>query len=162
MSTAIINGERRARCEQPNFTINIYQVGLKIAVVLCSALCRRYTLLHFGKPGEIKLTFQRKLRHLFQDVRISQAGGRLVVTVVESLVINKVVFEGNYKVKDEQVASEMQSKRRGTFSRAVVQSDAQRIVASLPLMVLASLGATSATAVRVGGGVIRAPVRRAV
>ena len=66
--------------------------------------------------------------NLFQDVRISQAGGRLVVTVVESAVINKVVFEGNHKVKDEQLASEVQSKPRGTFSRAVVQSDVQRIV----------------------------------
>ena len=66
--------------------------------------------------------------NLFQDVRISQAGGRLVVTVIESPVINKVVFEGNHKVKDEQLASEVQSKQRGTFSRAVVQSDVQRIV----------------------------------
>jgi outer membrane protein insertion porin family len=66
--------------------------------------------------------------NLFQDMRISQAGGRLVVTVVESPVINKVVFEGNHKVKDEQLGSEVQSKPRGTFSRAVVQSDVQRIV----------------------------------
>ena len=32
---------------------------------------------------------------LFQDVRINQAGGRLVVTVVENPVIGRVVFEGN-------------------------------------------------------------------
>jgi outer membrane protein insertion porin family len=66
--------------------------------------------------------------NLFQDVKISQAGGRLVVTVIENPVINKVAFEGNHKVKDEQLASEIQSKPRGTFSRAVVQSDVQRIV----------------------------------
>ncbi|MDQ2954327.1 MAG: hypothetical protein M3R18_05235, partial [Pseudomonadota bacterium] len=36
---------------------------------------------------------------LFQDVRINQAGGRLVVTVVENPVINRVAFEGNKKVK---------------------------------------------------------------
>ena len=66
--------------------------------------------------------------NLFQDVKISQAGGRLVVTVIENPVINKVAFEGNHKVKDEQFASEIQSKPRGTFSRAVVQSDVQRIV----------------------------------
>ncbi len=39
---------------------------------------------------------------LFQDVRINQAGGRLVVTVVENPVIGRVAFEGNKKVKDEQ------------------------------------------------------------
>lgn len=66
--------------------------------------------------------------NLFQDVRISQAGGRLIVTVLENPVINKVAFEGNHKAKDEQLADEIQSKPRGTFSRAVVQSDVQRIV----------------------------------
>ena len=64
---------------------------------------------------------------LFQDVKINQAGGRIVVTVVENQVIGRVVFEGNKKVKDEQLSAEVQSKARGTFSRAVVQSDAQRI-----------------------------------
>jgi outer membrane protein insertion porin family len=65
---------------------------------------------------------------LFQDVKISQPGGRLVVTVVENPVINRVAFEGNKKIKDEQLAAEVQSKARGTFSRAIVQSDVSRIV----------------------------------
>ncbi len=65
---------------------------------------------------------------LFQDVRINQAGGRLVVTVIENPVINRVAFEGNKKAKDEQMAAEIQSKARGTFSRAIVQSDVSRIV----------------------------------
>src|ERR1700694_3214889 len=64
---------------------------------------------------------------LFQDVRISQTGGHLLVTVVENPVIGKVAFEGNKKVKDEQLSAEIQSKPRGTVSRPRVQSDAQRI-----------------------------------
>jgi outer membrane protein insertion porin family len=64
---------------------------------------------------------------LFQDVRISQAGGRLVVTVIENPVIGRVAFEGNKKIKDEQLSAEVQSKPRGTLSRPMVQSDAQRI-----------------------------------
>src|SRR6266850_1160904 len=64
---------------------------------------------------------------LFQDVRISTSGGRLVVTVVENPVIGRVAFEGNKKVKDEQLSAEIQSKPRGTLSRPMVQSDAQRI-----------------------------------
>ena len=64
---------------------------------------------------------------LFQDVRINQVGGRLVVTVVENSVIGRIAFEGNKKVKDEQLSAEIQSKPRGTFSRPMVQSDAQRI-----------------------------------
>lgn len=64
---------------------------------------------------------------LFQDVRINRSGGRIVVSVVENAVIGRVAFEGNKKVKDEQLSAEVQSKPRGTFSRAVVQSDTLRI-----------------------------------
>jgi len=64
---------------------------------------------------------------LFQDVRINQAGGRIMVTVIENPVIGRIAFEGNKKIKDEQLTSEIQSKPRGTLSRPMVQSDAQRI-----------------------------------
>ena len=55
-------------------------------------------------------------------------GGRLVITVVENQVISRVQFEGNKRVKDEQLTQEVQSKPRGALSRATVQSDVQRIV----------------------------------
>jgi outer membrane protein insertion porin family len=64
---------------------------------------------------------------LFQDVKISQEKGHVLVTVVENPVIGRVAFEGNKKIKDEQLTSEIQSKPRGTLSRPMVQSDAQRI-----------------------------------
>jgi len=64
---------------------------------------------------------------LFQDVKINQAGGHVVVAVVENPVIGRIAFEGNKKVKDEQLSGEIQSKPRGTLSRPMVQSDAQRI-----------------------------------
>src|SRR5579871_5835983 len=64
---------------------------------------------------------------LFQDVKINRDRGRIVVVVVENPVINRVAFEGNKKIKDEQLSAEIQSKARGTFSRPMVQSDAQRI-----------------------------------
>ena len=65
---------------------------------------------------------------LFQDVRPSIQGGRLIITVVENPVINRIAFEGNKKVKDEQLRSEIQSKERGTLSRPVVQADVARLV----------------------------------
>ena len=65
---------------------------------------------------------------LFTDVRISRPGGRIVVTVSEAQVINRIAFEGNKKAKDEQISSEIQSKPRGTLSRATVQADTQRII----------------------------------
>jgi outer membrane protein insertion porin family len=65
---------------------------------------------------------------LFSDVRISHSGGRIVVTVAENPVINRVAFEGNKKAKDEQLQAETQSKARGTLSRPTVQADVQRII----------------------------------
>jgi outer membrane protein insertion porin family len=65
---------------------------------------------------------------LFSDVRTSRAGGRLVVTVVENPVLNRVAFEGNKKAKDDQLKAEVQSKPRGTLSRPTVQADVQRII----------------------------------
>lgn len=64
---------------------------------------------------------------LFMDVKINNVGGRIVVTVIENQVINRVAFEGNKKVKDDQLGLEVQSKPRGTFSRATVQADTLRI-----------------------------------
>lgn len=60
-------------------------------------------------------------------MKISQSGGHLLVTVVENPVIGRVAFEGNKKIKDDQLSQEVQSKPRGTLSRPMVQSDAQRI-----------------------------------
>ncbi|MEP9377996.1 outer membrane protein assembly factor BamA [Aquabacter sp. CN5-332] len=65
---------------------------------------------------------------LFSDVNISQQGGRIVVRVSENEVINRVAFEGNKKIKDEVLAGEVQSKPRGTLSKATVQADTQRIL----------------------------------
>src|SRR5580698_2580355 len=45
---------------------------------------------------------------LFQDVHISQSGGKLIVTLVEAPVINRLAFEGNHRMKDEQLQQEIQ------------------------------------------------------
>jgi outer membrane protein insertion porin family len=65
---------------------------------------------------------------LFADVRPTWSGNRLIVTVVENQVISRVQFEGNKRVKDEQLSQEIQSKPRGSLSRPQVQADVQRIV----------------------------------
>src|SRR6266702_4115494 len=64
---------------------------------------------------------------LFQDVKVNRGPGGIVVSVVENAVIGRVAFEGNKKIKDEQLSAEIQSKPRGTFSRSMVQSDTLRI-----------------------------------
>src|SRR5215468_164181 len=65
---------------------------------------------------------------LFQEIRPSIQGGRLILVVIENPVINRIAFEGNKKVKDDQLKAEIQSKERGTLSRPVVQADVARLV----------------------------------
>ena len=65
---------------------------------------------------------------LFQDVHISQSGGKVIVTVVEGQIINRVAYEGNHRMKDEQLTEEIQSKERSTLSKSTVQADVQRII----------------------------------
>ena len=65
---------------------------------------------------------------LFSDVSIVQRGGTLVVSVDENPIINKIAFEGNKKFKDDQLKSVVQSRERGVFTRARVQTDVQRIL----------------------------------
>ena len=64
---------------------------------------------------------------LFSDVRVSRAGGGIVVSVTENEVLNRVAFEGNKKIKDAVLAAEVQSKPRGPYNPAIIQADAQRI-----------------------------------
>ncbi len=64
---------------------------------------------------------------LFSDVHVSHEGGIVVIHVVENNLIGRVVFEGNSKVKSEQLTTEIQSKTRGPFSKTVVEADVERI-----------------------------------
>ncbi len=65
---------------------------------------------------------------LFSDVRIGRRAAILVVTVVENRLINRVSFEGNKKLKDDQLLTIVESKPRTVLTRAKVQSDLQRIL----------------------------------
>ena len=64
---------------------------------------------------------------LFSDVRISQQGGALVVTVSENQIINQVVFNGNRRIRDQQLESIVQTKSLGPYSEAAIQADIQAI-----------------------------------
>ena len=64
---------------------------------------------------------------LFQDVEIARAGERVMVTVVENQSIDRLAFEGNKKIKDEDLKKVVQSKAGGPLSRALVHDDVMRI-----------------------------------
>jgi outer membrane protein insertion porin family len=65
---------------------------------------------------------------LFRDVRISRDGSRLLVQVTENPVINRVAFEGNRRVSDDNIRPEVQLRPRGVFTPQLAQSDRQRIL----------------------------------
>lgn len=65
---------------------------------------------------------------LFQNIQISRQGSRLIVSVTEASVIDRIAFEGNFHVKDAQLQQQIQSKPRGPLSRALVQADTERII----------------------------------
>ncbi len=65
---------------------------------------------------------------MFSKVSAKIVGGQVVVSVVESgRVINRVAFEGNNKIKSDQLTVEVQSKARAAFSEAVAEADLDRI-----------------------------------
>ena len=65
---------------------------------------------------------------LFKDVKISRAGDRVLVTVVENPTIGIISFEGNKKIKDADLTKAIQSQANGPLSRAFVQSDVVQII----------------------------------
>ena len=64
---------------------------------------------------------------MFSDVRVSHSAGRIVVSVRENNTINRVFFEGNKKVEKATLEGIVESKSRGPYSQAQVNSDLERI-----------------------------------
>jgi outer membrane protein insertion porin family len=66
--------------------------------------------------------------HLFETVSIERSGERLIVHLHEAPVLDKVIFEGNKRVKDTELTPAIESKPRGSLQRAIVQADVNRII----------------------------------
>ncbi|WP_313352790.1 POTRA domain-containing protein, partial [Paracoccus sp. (in: a-proteobacteria)] len=64
---------------------------------------------------------------LFETVELVPSGGTLVVRVTEFPTINTVAFEGNKRVKDENLTGIVKSQSRRVFSPAQAEADAAAI-----------------------------------
>lgn len=64
---------------------------------------------------------------LFSDVRINQSGSTLVVNVTERSVVNNVLFQGNKKIKDPDLARAVQLKARSPYDAATMEADVEAI-----------------------------------
>ena len=65
---------------------------------------------------------------LFRDVELRPEGNRIVVTVVENPLVNRVLFEGNRRASSDVLRNEVQLRQRSVFSPAAAQADQQRIL----------------------------------
>ncbi len=97
-----------------------------------SGTIRSYMLVRPGDPFDpdrldrsVKTLFSTGL---FQDVQLGRQGDVLVVTVVENPLVNKVAFEGNKKLTDDQIRTEIQTKPRAVFTPSMVDADRQKIL----------------------------------
>ncbi len=93
---------------------------------------RSYTLI---KPGAIyspELADQSLKQlfgtGLFADITMRLEGTKLIVSVVENPIINRVAFEGNSAIKEEDLQKEVQLQPRVIYTRAKVQSDVTRMI----------------------------------
>ena len=65
---------------------------------------------------------------LFQDVTLRRDGPVLIVHVVENPLVNRIAFEGNRKLTEEQLRAEVGLKSRAVFTPQQAQSDRQHIL----------------------------------
>jgi outer membrane protein insertion porin family len=65
---------------------------------------------------------------LFADVTLRQEGGTLIVRVVENPIINRIAFEGNRRINEEQLLAEVQLRPRVVYTRTKVQNDVKRVL----------------------------------
>jgi outer membrane protein insertion porin family len=65
---------------------------------------------------------------LFDKVSVDRSGEKVIVHVHEAPLLDKVVFEGNKRIKDTELSPGIESKPRGSLQRATVQSDVNHIV----------------------------------
>lgn len=64
---------------------------------------------------------------LFESVELVPQGGTLVIRVVEFPIVSVISFEGNKRLKDEQLAELIQSEVRRVFSPSQAEADAASI-----------------------------------
>jgi len=92
-----------------------------------------YLQLQPGMPAEPEL-LDLSLKTLFNtglfaDVELAmQPNGNLLIEVSENPIVNRVIFEGNRRLKEDKITEEIQLAPRSIYTRSKVQADTQKIV----------------------------------
>lgn len=78
--------------------------------------------------GELNDAYQRLVNSgLFETVELLPQGGTLVIRVAEFPMLNVVDFQGNKRLKDDELSAAIQSRSRLVYSPAQAESDAAAI-----------------------------------
>lgn len=65
---------------------------------------------------------------LFSDVQVKMNKGRMTITVVENPIVHTVYFEGNKKLDDDVLKTEVRLKSRSVYTQSLAQGDADRLL----------------------------------
>lgn len=65
---------------------------------------------------------------LFSNVVMERSGNTLIVRVTENPIINRIVFEGNSRLKADDFSEELELRPRMVYTRAKVRADVQRMI----------------------------------
>ncbi|WP_164116884.1 outer membrane protein assembly factor BamA [Sphingorhabdus sp. Alg239-R122] len=65
---------------------------------------------------------------LFSDVSIRNNGGAVVIEVAENPVVNRIILEGNKRIKSDKILPEIRLSPRQIFTRTKVRADVARII----------------------------------
>ena len=93
---------------------------------------RSYIRLRVGQPYT-QVVADQALKdlfatELFADVQIRHNAGNVVIEVKENPVINRIILEGNKRIKDEKILPEIKLAPRQIFTRSKVRADVARII----------------------------------
>ncbi|MEJ7925465.1 outer membrane protein assembly factor BamA [Sphingobium sp. AN641] len=91
-----------------------------------------YTKLRIGQPFTQE-SLDQALRDLFEtelfaDVQIRNDAGALTIEVKENPVINRIVLEGNKRLKEDKIRPEIKLAPRQIYTRSKVRADVARII----------------------------------
>ena len=65
---------------------------------------------------------------LFKDVSIRNNDGAVIIEVIENPVINRILLEGNKRIKEDKIYPEIRLAPRQIFTRSKVRADVARII----------------------------------
>jgi outer membrane protein insertion porin family len=65
---------------------------------------------------------------LFSDVKLRNDNGAVVIEVKENPVVNRIILEGNKRLKEDKILPEIKLAARQIFTRSKVRADVTRII----------------------------------